>query len=310
MAPTMGKLPDYGAKDYSPYTYGTVSVVLLISVFAGWRLDVLALIENTPFQFQSNSFPDILLAIFRTACFALSFYTIIILMVRSKTPGKMNALRHKERDYHLFEIFGTERLVTFSSWTLIMFGLVFLFSSIGTWHIVLGNEIPDSIILLSTAIYPLALGSAFLTSTVVRYIIIPSEIKMERDLSHLFLPHEIVMHNLTVILLAVELIATQPNLRPEFGLMGVIMGIIYVIFAYIWANYGGGYYVYSFIEPRVKGAPMFLTGLAFSIGLFYLGLWLIVELMNEIYFLGVLLLCLWVKQIIMFKQPIPNMKPI
>ena len=108
MALTMGKLPDYGAKDYSPYTYGTVSVVLLISVFTGWRLDVLALIENTPFQFQSNSFPDILLAIFRTACFALSFYTIIILMVRSKTPGKMNALRHKERDYHLFEILGID----------------------------------------------------------------------------------------------------------------------------------------------------------------------------------------------------------
>lgn len=302
----MGILPDYGDKDYSPYTYGTIFAVLIISFFAMWRLELITLIENTPFQFQSNRFPDILLAIFRTACFLLSFYTILILMVRSKIPGKMTALRHKERDYHFFEIFGIERLVTFSSWTLIMFGLVFLFSSIGTWCSVFGNEVPDSIRLLSTAIYPLALCSAFLTSTVVRYIIIPSEMKMERDLSHLFLPHEIVMHNLTVILLAVDLIATQPNLRPEFGLMGVIMGIIYVIFAYIWANYGGRYYVYSFIEPRVKGAPMFLIGLAFSIGLFYLGLWLIVELMNEIYLLGVLLLCLWVKQIIMFKQPIQN----
>jgi hypothetical protein len=29
-------------------------------------------------------------------------------------------------------------------------------------------------------------------------------------------------------------------------------------------------------------------------------------LMNEIYLLGVLLLCLWVKQIIMFKQPVQN----
>ena len=302
----MGILPDYGDKDYSPYTYGTISVVLLMSFGAMWRLDLITLIENTPFQFQSNRFPDILLAIFRTACFLLSAYTIVILMVRSKVPGRMTALRHKERDYHLFELLGIERLVTFSSWTLIMFGLVFLFSSIGTWCSVFGNEVPDSVRLLSTAIYPLALCSAFLTSTVVRYIIIPSEIKMERDLSHLFLPHEIVMHNLTVILLAVDLIATQPNLRPEFGLMGVIIGIIYVIFAYIWANYGGGYYVYSFIEPRVKGAPMFLIGLAFSISLFYLGLWLIIELMNEVFLLGVIVLCLWVKQIIMFKQPIQN----
>ena len=302
----MGILPDYGDKDYSPYTYGTIFAVLIISFFAMWRLELITLIENTPFQFQSNRFPDILLAIFRTACFLLSFYTILILMVRSKIPGKMTALRHKERDYHFFEIFGIERLVTFSSWTLIMFGLVFLFSSIGTWCSVFGNEVPDSIRLLSTAIYPLALCSAFLTSTVVRYIIIPSEMKMERDLSHLFLPHEIVMHNLTVILLAVDLIATQPNLRPEFGLMGVIMGIIYVIFAYIWANYGGRYYVYSFIEPRVKGAPQFLAGLAFSIGLFYLVLWLITELMNEVFLLGAIVLCLWVKQIIMFKQPIQN----
>jgi hypothetical protein len=302
----MGTLPDYGGKDYSPYTYATISVVLLMSFGAMWRLDLITAIENTPFQFQSNRFPDILLAIFRTACFLLSVYTIVILMVCSKVPGNMTALRHKERDFHLFDLLGIERLVTFSSWTLIIFGLVFLFSSIGTWCSVFGNEVPDSVRLLSAAIYPLALCSAFLTSTVVRYIIIPSEIKMERDLSHLFLPHEIVMHNLTVILLAVDLIATQPNLRPEFGLMGVIIGIIYVIFAYIWANYGGGYYVYSFIDPRVKGAPMFLSGLAFSIGLFYLGLWLIVELMNEIYLLGVLLLCLWVKQIIMFKQPVQN----
>ena len=310
MALTMGILPDYGGKDYSPYTYGTISVVLLISVFAAWRLDVLASIENTPFLFRSNLVPDILLAIFRTACFVLSFYTIVILMVRSKTPGKMTVLRHQERDYHLFEVLGTERLVTFSSWTLIMFGLVFLCSSIGTWHSVFDNAIPDWVGLFSTLLYPLALGSALLTSTVVRYIIIPSEIKMERDLSHLFLPHEIVMHNLTVILLAVDLIATQPNLRPEFGLMGVIMGIIYVVFAYLWANYGGGYYVYSFIDPRVKGAPIFLTGLAFSIGLFYLFLWLIIELMSDFFLLGAILLCLWVKQIIMFKQPIPNMKPI
>ena len=310
MALTMGTLPDYGGKDYSPYTYGTISVVLLISIFVAWRLDVLALIENSPFQFQSYRFPNILLAMFRTACFALSVYTIIILMVRSKTPGKMTALRHQERDYHLFEIFGIERLVTFSSWTLIMFGLAFLSSSIGTWHNVFGNVIPDWVRLFSTVFYPLALGSAFLTSTVVRYIIIPSEIKMERDLNHLFLPHEMVMHNMTAILLAVDLIATQPDLQPEFGLLGVIMGIVYVVFAYIWANYGGGYYVYSFIEPRVKGAPQFLAGLAFSIGLFYLGLWLITELMNEVFLLGVILLCLWVKQIIMFKPPIQDMKPI
>ena len=306
MALTMGTLPDYGGKDYSPYTYGTISVVLLISVFVAWRLNLIALIENSPFQFQSDRFPDILLAMFRTACFTLSVYTIMILMVRSKTPGKMTALRHQERDYHLFEIFGFERLVTFSSWTLIMFGLAFLFSSIGTWHGVFGNAIPDWVRLCSTLFYPLALGSAFLTSTVVRYIIIPNEIKMERDLNHLFLPHEMVMHNMTAILLAVDLIATQPDLQPEFGLLGVLMGIIYVIFAYLWANYGGGYYVYSFIEPRVKGAPQFLVGLAFSISLFYLGLWLIIELMNEVFLLGVIVLCLWVKQIIMFKQPVQN----
>ena len=310
MALTMGILPDYGAKDYSPYTYGTISVVLLISVVSVWRLDLFTLMENSPFQFQSNRFPDILLAIFRTACFALSVYTIVILMVRSKTPGKMTVLRHQERDYHLFEVLGIERLVTFSSWTLIMFGLVFLCSSIGTWLSVFDNVIPDWVRLFSSVLYPLALGSAFLTSTVIRYIIIPSEIKMERDLSHLFLPHQMIMHNMTVILLAVDIIATQPKLQPEFGLTGVIMGIIYVVFAYLWANYGGGYYVYSFIEPRVKGAPQFLTGLAFSIGLFYLVLWLITELMNEVFLLGVIVLCLWVKQIIMFKQPLQNMKPI
>ena len=39
-------------------------------------------------------------------------------MVRSTDPGTMIALRHKENDYHLFELLGLERLVSFSSWTL------------------------------------------------------------------------------------------------------------------------------------------------------------------------------------------------
>jgi len=224
-------------------------------------------------------------------------------MVLSKVPGSMYALRHKEKDFHLYELIGIERLSSFSSWTLIIFGITFLFNSIGTWYNVLEIEVPNWINIFSSVLFPIALGCAFLTSTVVRYIIIPTEIKMKRNYDHLFNTHESIMHNAVVILITIDLILTQPILQSEFGLFGILIGIIYLVFAYLWAVFGGGYYIYTFIDPRVKGAPQYLVGLAFSIGIFYQGVWIISKIMDELFLLGILIIALWVSQIIMFKKP-------
>ncbi len=299
----MEVLPPNSEGDYSNFSFATIFVVFLLTVLSLWYLEVPSLMGNSTFQFHSNIIPVELLALFRTACFLLSAYTIVILMVRSTDPGTMIALRHKENDYHLFELLGLERLVSFSSWTLMIFGTAFLFASIGTWHSVFDIEVPDWITIFSSVLYSIALGCVFLTSTVVRYIIIPTEIKMERDFDHLFKTHESIMHNVAIILIVIDMIVTKPNLQPEFGLFGIIIGIIYLTFAYLWAFFGGGYYIYTFIDPRMKSSPQVLIGLAFSIGLFYLGVWIISKIMDELFLLGVLIIVLWVSQITMFKKP-------
>jgi len=296
-------LPPYSEGDYSKFSFATIFIVFLLTLLSIWYLEVPSMLENSTFQFHSNLIPVELLALFRTACFLLSAYTIVILMVRSTVPGMMMALRHKEKDFHLFEILGIERLVSFSSWTLMIFGTAFLFTCIGTWYNVFGSEIPYWITIFSSFLYSIALGCVFLTSTVVRYIIIPTEIKMERNFDHLFNTHESIMHNVIIILIAVDIILTQPNLQPEYGLFGIIMGIIYLTFAYLWAYFGGGYYIYTFIDPRVKGSPQYLIGLAFSIGLSYIGVWLICTIMNEMFLLGTLIICVWVSRLVMFKKP-------
>ena len=109
------------------------------------------------------------------------------------------------------------------------------------------------------------------------------------------------MHNFAAIFLAVEIILSQPDLRPEFALFGLLLGIVYALFAFPFAYFWGGYYVYGFIDPRLRFAPLLQAGLASAVSVFYLGLWLISELLSFNLFLGILILSLWVSQIIQFR---------
>ena len=191
----------------------------------------------------------------------------------------MNPLFRKQRESFPHKTMGVERMVPFSSWTLIVFGLCFLFMSIQSWYQFFDLSPPESLNLFSSILLPMALGMAMLTSTVITYVIVPEEVRSGRNFDHLFQPHEMVMHNWALILLATE------------------------IFAYMYAYFGGGYYVYSFIDPRIKYAPIIMTILALAISLFYIFIWLISLLIGYNQLIGGALLVVCVYTAVLFKQP-------
>ena len=83
-------------------------------------------------------------------------------------------------------------------------------------------------------------------------------------------------------------------------LFGILIGLTYALFAFPFAVYGGGYYCYSFIDPRLQKAPIFIVMLALAISMSYVGVWLVSELIKLNFILGSLLLSAWCLRIVQF----------
>ena len=97
-------------------------------------------------------------------------------------------------------------------------------------------EVPALLDTLTVVLMPIAYGAAFITATVVRYVIIPEEIAQQRPFGTFFKNYELVMHNYTAIFLAVDLWLVQAHLNWEFGIFPVCFGIVYVLFSYAYAR--------------------------------------------------------------------------
>ena len=194
---------------------------------------------------------------------------------------------------------GIEKFITFSSWTLLVNVIYFASASLVLTLDYLEISSPHILSQIQVFAFCTGIAIAFLTATIVRHIILPDEAKLGRKYDHMFLFHEQVMHNFAAIFLAIELIILRPKLIPEFAIFGLFLGIIYVVFAYLFAYFSGGYLAYSFIHPKPKIAPFLVIGLASFIAIFYIGLWFISTLYQV---LAAILLSAWVMLIVQFKQ--------
>ena len=299
----MAEIFEYGDKDQDKLTYLIVGLVTIASIMFVNYFEVLNTLDSTVISLKSSILPSIILTFFRTGATILAFYTIFILMIMNKDGGFMNPLFRKERESMPHKTMGIERMVPFSSWNLIVCGLCFLSMAILGWYEYFNTEAPQFLNLLSGMLLPMALGMAMLTSTVVTYVIVPEETRSDRNYDHLFETHEMVMHNWAIILLALDIFISRPNLSWELGIFGLIIGVIYSIFAYLYAIFGGGYYVYSFIDPRIKFAPIIMTILALAISLFYIFIWMITLLIEYNQLIGGIVLMISVYTVILFKQP-------
>ena len=265
-------------------------------MIVGLIIDLFGSVDESALSFQSSSY---LVLAWRLLCLSVGLYAIFFMF--KVGSGNMLVIRLEDNQEELLHPVGIEKFVTFSSWTLLANVLYFAVASLLQ---LLNNGESTDIGLLGTLqviIFVAGISMAFLTATVVRHIILPNEVRIAREHSHMFLFHEQIMHNFAAIFLAVEMILVSPNLAAEFALFGLFFGIIYLSFAYVNAYYGGGFFVYSFLHPKPKIAPIFAVGLASSLAVFYLGLWLVSEVRQTNIWLSGITMIVWVLLIIQFK---------
>ena len=237
--------------------------------------------------------------IWRLFCLMVGI-SAIIYMFRMKT-GHMIVRSHQKKEDILIHPLGIRKFVTFSSWTLLLNVVYFFLATLSSLAIVLGNDISESLNQALAGTFVTALGASFLTSTVVRYVILPGDYTDHEHHQRQFWFHNQVMHNLSTIFLVTEILITTPQLEFTYMLFGILIGLTYALFAFPFAVYGGGYYCYSFIDPRLQKAPLFILILALAISFSYVGVWLVSELISFNSILGSLLLIAWCSRIVQFK---------
>ena len=237
--------------------------------------------------------------IWRLFCLMVGI-SAIIYMFRMRT-GHMIVRSHQKKEDILIHPLGIRKFVTFSSWTLLLKVAYFFLATLASLAIVLGFDLSESLNQALAGTFVTALGASFLTSTIVRYVILPGDYTDDEHHRRQFWFHNQVMHNFCTIFLVTEIIITTPQLEFSYMLFGILIGLTYALFAFPFAVYGGGYYCYSFIDPRLQKAPIFILILALAISFSYVGVWLVSELISFNSILGSLLLIAWCSRIVQFK---------
>ena len=274
------------------FLIATTSIILLFS------LDVLSLLTTTGYSLTEGA-SIVLMTAWHIACLLLGLRAMVF-MFGMKT-GHMIVRSHQEKKDVLIHPLGIKKFVTFSSWTLILNVLFFFFATIASFILLAGTNIPSWLAQLLGGVFVTALGASFLTSTVVRYVILPRNHVDEEHHKRQFWFHNQMMHNFCTVFLVVEILLTAPQLEFVYMLFGILIGLAYALFAFPFAVFGGGYYVYSFIDPRLQKAPLFISMLALAISFSYVGVWFVSELVSFNIFIGGFILVVWCSQIVQFK---------
>jgi hypothetical protein len=279
--------------DFTRYTISTIFFVGMGVLFYAINIDLLNLVDQSINSFHSTSS---LVFAWRVICLSVGICAIIYML--NCGPGNMRVLMVKTSKEEIYHPEGISKFITFSSWTLLANVIYFASASLIQALGFLDMPSPNILSQIQVIAFCTSIAIAFLTATIVRHIILPDEAKIGRNCDHMFLFHEQVMHNFTAIFLAIELIILRPNLIPEFAIFGLFLGIIYVVFAYLFAYFGGGYLAYSFLHPKPKIAPLLVIALASFIAIFYTGLWFVSTLDQLI---SGVFLSIWVMLIVQFK---------
>ena len=297
----MAEQLDYGKPGTAGQTFGALALVGVLLAYVFATLDLAPQIAETAQSFIEPTAP--LGAVLGWRLIATGFGIAAVVSMFRVGPGTMEVLMHEKRELALLHPVGFEKFVTFSSWTLLSNILYFVSSSVAAGLHLSGREVPAWLEVTQVCMFVVACGSAFLTATIVRHVILPKLFESNRDTAFIFLYHEQMMHNLAALFLAIEVVIVAPKLHPQLALFCIGMGLVYVCFAYLFAYKGGGFYVYSFIDPRLKYAPFTMMGLAVAIAVFFTGVHLASLIVVANIWAGALVLALWVSLIVQFRPP-------
>ena len=288
----------YHPKDDVVRSMSVLSIITLVSLILLFSWDVPSLLVGTGNSLTQGP-SDVLMAIWHIACLLLGLRAIAFMYLMKS--GHMIVRSHETKKDVLIHPLGIKKFVTFSSWTLILNVMYFFLATLSSFVLLAGMDLPSGLAQLLGGVFVTALGASFLTSTVVRYVILPRNHMDEEHHKRQFWFHNQMMHNFCTVFLVIEILLTSPQLEFVYMLFGILIGLAYALFAFPFAAFGGGYYVYSFIDPRLQKAPLFITMLALAISLSYVGVWFVSELVSFNIFIGGSLLIVWCSQIVQFK---------
>jgi len=288
----------YHPNDDITRSLGVLFAITIISVFLILRWDVQTLLTATGLSLATGT-SLVLLYIWHMACMLLGL-SAMVFMFRMKT-GHMVVRSHEEKEDVLIHPIRINKFVTFSSWTLILNVLYFSLATLVSFIMLTGATPPSWVTQLLGGVFVTAIGASFLTSTVVRYVILPRNESDDEHHKRQFWFHNQMMHNFCTVFLVIEILLTTPQLEFVYMLFGILIGLAYALFAFPFAAFGGGYYCYSFIDPRLEKAPLFITMLALAISLSYVGVWFVSELISFNIFIGGSLLIAWCSAIVQFR---------
>ena len=294
----MESFNQYHPNDDVARSISVLSLITLVSLILLFRWDVPSLLVGTGNSLIQGP-SDVVMAIWHIACLLLGLRAIAFMYLMKS--GHMIVRSHEKKEDVLIHPLGIKKFVTFSSWTLILNVMYFFLATIGSFFLLADSNLPSGLAQLLGGVFVTALGASFLTSTVVRYVILPSNYSDEEHHKRQFWFHNQMMHNFCTLFLVIEILLTSPQLEFVYMLFGVLIGLTYAAFAFPFAAFGGGYYCYSFIDPRLQKAPLFITMLALAISLSYVGVWFVSELVSFNLFLCGFLLIVWCSQIVQFK---------
>ncbi|MEC7273448.1 MAG: hypothetical protein VXV85_07355, partial [Candidatus Thermoplasmatota archaeon] len=242
----------YHPKDDVVRSMSVLSIITLGSLILLFSWDVPSLLVGTGNSLTQGP-SDVLMTIWHIACLLVGLRAIAF-MYTMKT-GHMIVRSHEKKEDVLIHPLGIKKFVTFSSWTLILNVMYFFFATIGSFFLLEGTNLPSNLAQLLAGVFVTALGASFLTSTVVRYVILPENHIDEEHHKRQFWFHNQMMHNFCTVFLVIEILLTSPQLEFVYMLFGILIALAYALFAFPFAAFGGGYYVYSFIDPRLQKAP-------------------------------------------------------
>ncbi len=287
-----------GGEEYEDYTRVTITTIVSISlIIIAYFLfsDVGETVSKISGSFSSSS---LFVLVYRIICLCASGYAVLYMFTCG--PGNMRVVSLADNQDFVMNPVGKDKFVTFSSWTLIACVAYFLSAIVNQIINMIGSNI-GIIASFQTISFVTGISMSFLTATVVKFIILPDEVRINREHGHMFLYHEQIMHNFAAIFLAIEMLIIVPDLKPQLAVFGLLIGILYLTFGYLLAYFGGGYFVYGFLHPKPKIAPIFVTGLACSIAIFYLGLWYVNMVSEANYRLSWLIIVTWLLLIVQFR---------
>ena len=261
-------LREYGESDRRLETAALTTFMLLAMIYYIVTSGV-GEVSQTQSQIAGSQYlPDILLALFRTVAAVLALFTLVSICIDEEGSVSLPVFYDSRQNGEVV-LLGAHRLTPFTVWSFIAFGLYFTIAAASSWVLVLGGEVPGWALASAPLAFATACGTALLVTVVVTFYLIPSNAAKGYDVSKYFKWHEVLMHNGNVIILGLELVLGDIGITLGMVAFPLLFGIVYIGFANAYAMFGGGIYLYDFLDPRLKGGLIIHLVLLLIISGFY-----------------------------------------